>query len=455
MSDSVIGHAPGVLAPGHLGELTRVVPFEMVDEVLAAHGGLQQRVRLLPSRVVVYLLLAGALFAGQGWGQVWSRLTASLPGVWPAPAGSSLTQAMRRVGIGPLRGLFDLLKGPAATTATQAAWFAGRLLVAIDGTTMAVPDTPANLAVFPKTACGPNGPAGYPLLRVVAVVACGTRSVIEAVFGTDAVGELTYARDLTGALRRGMLLLADRNFATSAFTGAVAAAEADFLIRTKTGPHALRLPVQQRLADGSFLSHIAGLAVRVIEATITARTADGTTQSGTYRLITTLLDPHEAPAITLVRLYHQRWEIETAYLELKSTIVGGRVLRAQYPAAVIQETWALLTAYQVLRTAMADAVLHRPDLDPDRASFTIALNTARDQIIRAAGIITGTTIDLTGRIGTALLNALLPKRGPRIRARVIKRAISKYRANTRTPDRRTRDATIDIQIHNLPPDPNT
>jgi hypothetical protein len=447
-----------VFAPGHLGELTRVVPFEMVDAALAACRGRQQRVRLLPSRVVVYLLLAGALFAGQGWGQVWSRLTASLPGVWAAPAGSSLTQAMRRVGIAPLQELFDLLKGPVATTATQTARFAGRLVVAIDGTTIAVPDTRPNRAVFPKTACGPNGPAGYPLLRLVAIVACGTRSVIDAVFGTDAVGELTYARDLSGALRRGMLLLADRNFATSAFTGAVAAAGADFLIRAKTGPRARRLPVQQRLADGSFLSHIAGLPVRVIEATITARSAEGTTQTGHYRLITTLLDPHEAPAITLARLYHQRWEIETAYLELKSTILGGRVLRAQHPAAVIQETWALLTAYQALRTAMADAVLHRPDLDPDRASFTIALNTARDQITRAAGIITATTtdrIDLIGRIGTAILSALLPNRRPRIRARVIKRAISKYRANTRTPDRRTRDATINIQIHNLTPEANT
>jgi hypothetical protein len=433
----------------------------MVDEVLAACRGVQRRVRLLPSRVVVYLLLAGALFAGQGWWQVWSRLTGSLPGVWPAPAGSSLTQAMRRVGIAPLRGLFDLLKGPAATTATQAARFAGRLVVAIDGTTIAVPDTRANLAVFAKTACGPNGPAGYPLLRLVAIVACGTRSVIEAVFGTDAVGELTYARDLTGALRRGMLLLADRNFATSAFTGAVAATGADFLIRAKTGSRALRLPALQRLADGSFLSRIADLPVRVIEATITAQAADGTTQTGTYRLITTLLDPHEAPAIALARLYHQRWEIETAYLELKSTILGGRVLRAQYPAAVVQETWALLAAYQALRTAMADAILHRPDLDPDRAPFTIALNTARDQIIRAAAIITDTTIDTTidlvGHIGTAILDALLPKRRPRIRARVIKRAISKYRATTRTPDRRTRKASINIHIHihHLTPEPNT
>jgi hypothetical protein len=454
VSDSVISHAGGVFAPGHLGELTRVVPFEMVDAALAACGGRQQRVRLLPSRVVVYLLLAGALFAGQGWGQVWSRVTASLPGVWAAPAGSSLTQAMRRVGIAPLRELFDLLKGPVATTATQTARFAGRLVVAIDGTTIAVPDTGANRAVFPKAACGPNGPAGYPLLRVVAIVACGTRSVIDAVFGTDAVGELTYARDLSGALHRGMLLLADRNFATTAFTSAVAAAGADFLIRAKTGSRARRLPVQQRLADGSFLSHIAGLPVRVIEATITARSADGTTQTGHYRLVTTLLDPHEAPAITLARLYHQRWEIETAYLELKSTILGGRVLRAQHPAAVIQETWALLTAYQVLRTAMADAVLHRPDLDPDRASLTIALNTARDQITQAAAITTDPT-DLTGRIGTAILSALLPNRRPRIRARVTKRAISKYRATTRTPDRRTRDATINIQIHNLTPEPGT
>jgi hypothetical protein len=465
VSDSVITHAPGVFAVGHLGELTQVVPFDLVDEALASAGGLQQRVRRLPSRVVVYLLLAGALFTGLGWTGVWSRLTASLSVPLPVPAGSSVTAAMRRVGPKPLKALFDLVKGPAAVTATKVTRFAGRLVVAIDGTQIALPDTSANLSVFPKAKAGPNGPAGYPMLRLVTLVACGTRTLIDAAFGTDATGELTYAGDLvttagtTGALRSGMLLMGDRNFSATAFVSTVASTGADFLIRAKTHSTALKLPILRRLPDGTFLSRIGEVTVRVIDATITITPADGTDKHtathSTYRLVTSLLDPDEAPAAALVRLYRERWEIETSYCELKSTLLGGRVLRGRYPAAVTQETWALLVAYQVLRTAMSDAVLHRPGIDPDRAAFTIALNTARDQIVRATGIMPHTRIDLVGRIGTAILNGLLPARRDRSRPRVKKRAISsKYRAVGRNIDHRTHRTTVHIELNALPSPPH-
>ena len=127
-------------------------------------------------------------------------------------------------------------------------------------------------------------------------------------------------------------------------------------------------------------------------------------------------------------LYHQRWEIETAYCELKSTMLGGHVLRSRYLSGVEQEVWALLTAYQVLRTAMSDAILDRPEIDPGRASFTTALRAARDQVIQGAGILAQSTVDLVGKIGAAVLANLLPLRGARTRPRVVKRAISKYRA---------------------------
>ncbi|MYS32587.1 MULTISPECIES: transposase domain-containing protein [unclassified Streptomyces] len=255
--------------------MTQVVPFDLVDEALASAGGLQQRVRRLPSRVVVYLLLAGALFTGQGWTRIWSRLTASLSVPLPVPAGSSITAAMRRVGPKPLKALFDLVKGPAATTATQMTRFAGRLVVAIDGTQIALPDTPANLVVFPKAKPGQNGPAGYPMLRLVTLVACGTRTLLDAAFGTDATGELTYAKDLvttagtTGALRSGTLLLGDRNFSATTFVSTVASTGADFLIRAKTHSTALKLPILRRLPDGTSLSRIGDVTVRVIEATLT------------------------------------------------------------------------------------------------------------------------------------------------------------------------------------------
>ncbi|MFD3689043.1 IS4 family transposase, partial [Nocardiopsis sp. NPDC058631] len=343
--------------------------------------------------------------------------------------------------------------------------FAGRRLVAIDGTQIALADTPANLTVFPKAKAGPNGPPGYPMLRLVTLVACGTRTLMDAVFGTDATGELTYATDLvttagtTGTLGPGTILLGDRNFSATGFVGTVASTGADFLIRAKTHRTALKLPVLRRLPDGTFLSRVGEVTVRVIEATITLAPADGTSERTAthdhYRLLTSLLDPEEAPATALVSIYHERWEIETSYCELKSTVLGGRVLRGRHPAAVTQETWALLVAYQALRTAMSDALLHRPGIDPDRTAFTIALSTARDQIIRAGGIIPATRIDLVGRIGAALLNGLLPDRRQRSRPRVKKRAISsKYRAVGRNIDHRTHKTIVHIKINALPSPPD-
>jgi hypothetical protein len=138
-------------------------------------------------------------------------------------------------------------------------------------------------------------------------------------------------------------------------------------------------------------------------------------------------------------------EVETAYLELKSTILGGRVLRARTPDGIEQEVWALLVTYQALRTAIADAASTVPGADPDRASFTIALNTARDQVIQAAGVIAGTSIDLAGQIGRLVLASLMPPRRLRTSPRVVKRAISKYNARGKV-DRKTYQATIDIVI---------
>ena len=237
---------------------------------------------------------------------------------------------MRRVVTAPLRELFTLLEGPAVCGSRQVTRFAGRLVVAIDGTQMAVADTEANRARYPKPRGGLNGEAGYPMVRLVAILTAGTRSVIDAAFGTDAVGELTYARQLISCLQPGMVLLGDRNFATYDFFREVAATGADFLFRARTGLNAMKLPVLQQLADGSYLSHAAGQRVRVIDAELTV-TTEAKTLTAEYRLVTTLLDPVQAPAPGLVRLYHERWEIETAYCELKSRILNGRVLRGRHP----------------------------------------------------------------------------------------------------------------------------
>lgn len=440
-------------AAGHLGELTQQIPFEMVDEALAETRTVQRRVRDLPSRVVVYLLLAGGLFADLGYRQVWDRLVAGLGGVGvPTPTAGALTQARRRLGVKPLRFLFDLLRGPAAALSTMAGggvYWRGLLVCAIDGTIMTVADSTANLRVFTKQRGGQNGGASYPTLRLLAVVACGTRTIIDAVFGPVSSGETTYAPRLLPSLRRGMLLLADRNFAAGNLLHQVAATGADFLVRTKTGAGGPKLPILRRLHDGSYLSTFGATAVRVVDAEITIATQAGRV-TGTYRLITTVLDPHRYPAFELVKLYHERWEIETTYLELKSSILSGRVLRARTPAGVEQEVYALLVTYQILRTAMADATTARPGTDPDRASFTIALNAARDLVIQAAGVIADTTIDLVGRIGRLVLANLMPDRRVRANPRTVKRAMSKYNAKTRTINRATHPATITINILSVP-----
>jgi hypothetical protein len=441
----VVMVAGGRFAPGHLGELTQQVPFEMVDAVLEATCRVQRRVRDLPARVVVYLLLAGCLFTDLGYGQVWRRLTAGLAGLdVAAPTASALTQARRRLGPGPLRELFFLLRGP---DPTGARW-RGLLVCAIDGTIMSVADTAANLAVYSRQRGGRNGDSGYPMLRLLALVSCGTRTVIDAVFRPITAGETTCTPLLLGSLRAGMLLLADRNFASGYLAAQITAARADFLIRVRTGNGAPKLPILRRLPDGSWLSHFGGVAVRVIDAEITVTTSTGRSCDG-CRLITTLTDATRFPAPDLAVLYHERWEIETAYLELKSTILGGRVLRARTPEGIEQEIYALLVTYQALRTAIADAAVTAPGTDPDRASFTIALNAARDQVILAASITAGHVIDLAGTIGRHVLASLMPARRLRISPRVVKRAMSRYNAKGKV-DRTTYKATIDIAILTAP-----
>jgi Insertion element 4 transposase N-terminal/Transposase DDE domain len=442
--------AAGAFAPGHLGELTQLVPFDMVDAVLAETRAVQARIRDVPARVAVYLLLAGCLFAELGYPGVWQRLVAGLHGIAVAtPTAAALGQARRRLGVTPLRALFELLASPAAGIRTPGVRWRDLLVCAIDGTTMTVPDSPATLTRYRKHRCN-HGGSGYPQLRLTALVACGTRTLLDAVFTPTTTGELSHAHQLTRSLRPGMIVLLDRYFGVPALLGALADTGAQLLVRLKTSH---RLPVLRRFRDGSYLTRLGGLsgpAVRVVECEITIATAAGR-HTGVYRLATTLTDPYHYPAGELVTLYHQRWEIETAYLEIKSSILGNRVLRARTPAGVDQEVYALLTTYQILRLAMADATTSRPGLDPDRASFTIALYAARDQLVQAAGVIADTTIDLVGAIGRQVLANLLPDRRLRVNPRNVKRAISKYNAKGRV-DRTSYKATLSIDIL-APPSP--
>ena len=430
----VIRTAPGVFAPGHLGELTQVIDFDLVDAVLTETGCRERRTRLLPSRVVVYFVLALALFEHCSYRAVWAKLTAGLDGLPVArPAVSSLSRARRRVGPAPLRRLFETLAGPVAAAGQPGVFYRGLRTVAVDGTCLHVPDEQALTWRYPKRA-GEGPGFGYPLLRLLALVECGTRALLAAAFGPEETGELAYAQPLLGALDATMLLLADAGFEAAQFLRDVRTAGAQFLVRSS----ARRCPTPlHHLPDGSYLARLgygvlpALIPVRVIEAAVTITLADGTTRREQWRLLTSLTDPARYPAREIVGLYHERWQAETTYYSIKATILDGRVLRSRALPGISQEVYALLTAYQALIRAAADTTATQPGLDMDRISFTILLQTAGDLVTTASGILPSRPIDLAGTIGHAALHDLLPAwRRPRLRARTVKNPTSKHGPNT-------------------------
>ena len=202
-----------------------------------------------------------------------------------------------------------------------------------------------------------RGVTGYPAVELMTLAETGTRALIGAVFGPPATGETEYAGRLLHLLDDTMLVLADRGFDAAGFLAELAAAGAQFLVRLTAKR---RLPVMARLDDGSFLSCIGDLAVRVICARVTVTCADGTTYAGSYRLATTLRDHRRYPAAALIARCHERWEHEAAYLALRHTLLEGRVLRSGDPAGLEQELWALLARCQALRRAMVTAIETRP-----------------------------------------------------------------------------------------------
>jgi len=436
--------AAGVFAPGHLGELTCQVPFELADAVLEETRTRERRLRVLPSRVGIYFVLALGLFPELGYGGVWDKLTAALDGLGlSSPSPKALRDLRRRIGIAPVKALFDVLAGPAAQPSAPGICFGRYRTVAFDGcTSIKVPDTERNRAWLGKMKAA-LGVTGYPAVELMTLVETGTRALIGAVFGPPATGETDYARQLLHLLTGGMLVLADRGFDAGAFLAEVAATRAQFLVRLTA---TRQLPVMARLDDGSFLSRIGELTVRVIPAHVTVACADGTTWTGSYRLATTLTDHRRYPAPALIRLYHERWEHEVAYLALRHTLLNGRVLRSGDPAGLQQEIWALLALYQALRRTMVTAAETVPGTDPDRAGFTIALQAARDTLTAAEGVVTAST-DLAGRIGRAVLNGLLPPRRPRVSVRKVKSPLSRWnKADPYRPARSTPVTALTLTV---------
>ena len=378
-----------------LGVIAKTFPVRQVRAVLAASGKASLRQRDLPAHVVVYYVITLALYMQSSYREVLRCLLEGIgwllgPSAAVKVAGKSgISQARTRLGWEPLRQLHDEVVRPVATGETKGAWYRGWRLVSLDGSTLDVADTPADEKAFARPAAS-RGTSAFPQIRFVSLVENGTHVLFGTRMADYRTGETTLAKEVVASLQPGMLCLADRQFFGFDLWASADQTGADLLWRIKKN---LRLPCEQRLPDGSYLSHIHpsrkhprrktdGLPVRVVEYCL-----DGVEDAEPlYRLITTILDPEKAPAEQLAALYHERWEIESALDELKTHLRGARiVLRSKTPDLVRQEFYGFLMAHFAIRGLMHEAAVKAGE-DPDRLSFIHAVRVVRRKLLSFAAV---------------------------------------------------------------------
>ena len=469
-----------VLAAVRIGVPGRWVTPGLVDEVLAeaglAGGGCGQRFRALPARLGVYFVLGLCLFSGLPYREVLRQLAGGLAGAlraagWQVPASTALTGLRRRLGEKPFELLFWRLCGTLSPGTAPWSHICGLLALAWDGTTIKVPASAPNVACFGRRRGKKDG--HYPLVRLVTLIACGTRALAGAAVGPvrgKGTGEQALARDLLGCLHAGMLLLADRNFYGYRLWTAAAGTGTDLLWRVKASLH---LPVVTSLPDGSWLTHIndpaalrrrtvrngqrrrrgstlppdtgplPGITVRVIEFWLTVAADDGTVRTERYRLITTLADHRAYPAARLAAGYARRWAIETGFTEFKTYLRGaGRILRGRAPDLARQELWAYLALYQAIRAVTCLAAAGA-GIDPGRISFTATLHAIRRTLALA---ITSPAAALA-ETEASILAELIPKRHGRVCIRAVTQPSSPYpsKRNRKGPIAQHAECTLTIR----------
>jgi hypothetical protein len=402
--------AEGALADWvSLGVLASYVPRDVVDEAVAQAGrGARRAGGRLPPHVVVYLVMALALFADDDYEEVAARLAGTLRAWggwddgWQVPTSGGITQARQRLGPEPVAEVFSQVAGPVADLDTAGAFLGGWRLMSLDGMEWDVPDSAANRAAFGLRA-SPGGEVAFPKVRVVTVSECGSHAPVLAAVGGRArgkgSGEQALARQLYPQLEDDWLVTADRMFfcwddwCTAADTGA------QLLWRVKANA---RLPVLRTCPDGSYLTVLTDPEIRsrwsrdalleaaargedldpgqaryarVTEYEVTDREGNGKHEP--VILVTTITDVTLAPAPELAAAYHQRWEHETGNQQLKTYLRGpGRVLRSHSPDMVCQEIWGYLLAHHAISALICTAATSA-GIDPDRVKFRRTLRIIR------------------------------------------------------------------------------
>jgi hypothetical protein len=390
-----------------LGVLAASVPREVIDTAVVARGrGARRAGGKLPPHVMVYFVMALALFADEDYEEVMVRLSETLAGwgswddTWTVPTSGGITQARARLGSGPMAEVFDAVAVPVAEELTRGAWLGSWRLMAIDGFDWDAPDTAENAAEFGYTGSGAHRSA-FPKARVVTISECASHVVVAAAIGPMSSGEQTLARELYPGLEPDWLLIGDRNFYGYQDWNSARASGAQLLWRVSAS---VTLPVLAAHPDGSYASVLVNpkirgaararlvesarrgdaldpdraVAVRVVEYTVPDREGSGTGEL--IALITTILDPREASAEQLAQAYHQRWEHETGNKQLKTHLRGpGKILRSKKPDTVRQEIYGyLLTHYAI--SALICRAATEADIDPDRVKFLRTVRIIRRQV---------------------------------------------------------------------------
>jgi hypothetical protein len=372
--EGVDGVAPVI----DLGSMSSAFPLEDVERILEETNRSSQRKRKLPAYLMTYYVIALGLMASMGTREVLRHLLDRFRErrSWRGELASeaAITKARQRLGVEPLRKLYETFVRPIATRAIKSAWYRQWRVVSVDGTTLCTLDTPENDERFGRPPAS-RGRSAWPQLRIVALLENGTRVLFAAALDAYRVAETTLFRRILGQLEDGMLCLADRGIYSYSLWTAAKATGAELLWRVQKG---IGLPEVQRLSDGSYLSEIRpqgrgrkrdSIVVRVVSFTITLKG-----RSERYRLITTILDPLRAPALELAHLYAARWTIETAFRELK---VRQRdrslILRSQLPDLVEQDVYGLLLAHFGIRQIMCQAA-RQDGIEPAELSFAHALH---------------------------------------------------------------------------------
>jgi hypothetical protein len=378
-----------------LGVIAKFFPLEKVRGVLENTGRASVRERDLPAHVVVYYVIALALYMRSSYREVLRCLLEGVQWLLDPSAGvkvagkSGISQARSRLGVEPVKALYESVVVPMAERRTKGAWYRDWRLVSLDGSTLDVADTAGNEEAFGRPGAS-RGSSAFPKLRFVGLLENGTHVLWAAQLAPYATDEITLAQQVVPSLQKGMLCLADRFFLGYQLWQAAAKTGADLLWRTRQNA---RLEVDRRLPDGSYLSRLyASTSDRrnqrkaIVVRAIDYRLNDVPDAEPVYRLITTILDPKQAPAKELASLYHERWEIETALDELKTHLRGAQiVLRSKTPELVKQEFYGLLMAHFAIRGLMHEAALEA-DEDPDRLSFVHAVHVVQRRMPRFAAI---------------------------------------------------------------------